>query len=90
MSLFIFKFSLVFLDITTRREAQKAFEESKKRLTIVLHRAHDVIWSVSWLQLEAYYVRSSSFRVFRRKAENFIANPHLFFSIIYPDNSKTL
>ncbi len=73
-------------DNTKRKLAEKALEESEKKLTSILNNMTDVVWSISWPDLTHNYLSPSVEKVYGRSEQEFLDNPILFKEVTHPDD----
>ncbi|BBD62756.1 diguanylate cyclase/phosphodiesterase with PAS/PAC and GAF sensor(s) (plasmid) [Nostoc sp. HK-01] len=73
-------------DITARKKAEAALQESKQRLDGILHSLEDVVWSISAATFETLYLNSAVEKIYGCCADDFFTNSNLWFEMIHPDD----
>jgi PAS domain S-box-containing protein len=75
-----------FRNITERKVAEKALQESEKKLSNILNDVPDVVWSLSWPDLNVYYISHSAEQVYGRPVQEFTEKPSLWGEVTHPDD----
>ncbi|MFW5739255.1 MAG: PAS domain S-box protein [Myxococcota bacterium] len=73
-------------DMTLRVEAENALRASEEKLSGILDNMQDVLWSMTWPDLELLYITPSVERVFGHPAEAFAENQGLWIETTHPDD----
>lgn len=79
-------FTTMFYDITERKKKEKELENNREKLNNILNNIDDVIWSLSWPDLEVEFISSAVEKVYGYTAEEFKENPDLWQEISYPED----
>ncbi|MHC5763380.1 sensor domain-containing protein [Nostoc sp.] len=75
-------------NITDRKRAEAALQESKQRLDGILCSLEDVIWSISADTFETLYINPSALKVFGYSVSEFFDNSNLWFEVIHPEDQQ--
>ncbi|MFZ4462727.1 MAG: PAS domain-containing protein [Bacteroidales bacterium] len=73
-------------DITSRKLAEQALIKSETQLKSILNDVEDVVWSLSWPELNVHYISPSVEKMFGYSAQEFALNPMLWKEIVHPDD----
>lgn len=73
-------------DISERIEAENALRISEQKLASVLDNVQDVIWSMSWPDLELIYLSPSVENIYGYSVDQFFSQPDLWFTATHPDD----
>lgn len=75
-------------NITDRKRAEAALQESKQRLDGILCSLEDVIWSISADTFETLYINPSALKVYGYSVSEFFDNSNLWFEVIHPEDQQ--
>lgn len=75
-------------NITDRKLAEAALQESKQRLDGILCSLEDVIWSISADTFETLYLNPSALKVYGYSVSEFFENSNLWFEVIHPEDQQ--
>ncbi|MDP3565465.1 MAG: PAS domain S-box protein, partial [Methanoregula sp.] len=75
-------------DITRHKLIEISLRESEEKLNRILNDVQDVIWSLSWPDLNIYYISPSAEQVYGRTVQEFIKNPSLWAEVTHPDDRQ--
>ncbi|MEH1912802.1 bifunctional diguanylate cyclase/phosphodiesterase [Nostoc sp.] len=75
-------------NITDRKLAEAALQESKQRLDGILCSLEDVIWSISADTFETFYLNPAAFKVYGHSTSEFFDNSNLWFEVIHPEDQQ--
>ncbi|MDO9034611.1 MAG: PAS domain S-box protein, partial [Methanoregula sp.] len=73
-------------DITGRKRTEDALRDNEKKLNRILNDVPDVIWSLSWPDLNIDYISPSAEQVYGRPVQEFIKKPSLWAEVTHPDD----
>ncbi|NJR12515.1 PAS domain-containing sensor histidine kinase [bacterium] len=73
-------------DITTRKNAERALEESEERFRQIAETVSSAFWIVSADARETFYVSPAYEMIWRRSVMEMYANPHAFLESVLPDD----
>lgn len=73
-------------DITERKQAEAALQDSEQRLNSILHSLEDVVWSTSDTGFELFYLNSAAEKIYGRSVAEFLQNPNLWLEVVHPDD----
>jgi PAS domain S-box-containing protein len=69
-----------------RRTTVKSRIVTKERLTTILATIDNIVWSIAADTYETLYLNPAAERIYGRTASAFYADPHLFMSIVHPED----
>ncbi|OUL18449.1 GGDEF domain-containing protein [Nostoc sp. RF31YmG] len=75
-------------NITDRKQAEAALQESKQRLDGILCSLEDVVWSISADTFETLYLNPAVLKIYGRPASEFFDNLNLWFEVIHPEDQQ--
>jgi diguanylate cyclase (GGDEF)-like protein/PAS domain S-box-containing protein len=75
-------------DITARKRAESALQQSEQRLNSILYSLSDVVWSTSETGKEFLYLNPTVEKVYGRSASDFLNNPDLWLEMVHPDDQE--
>ena len=75
-------------DITERKLAEEALRMSEQKLSSILNDITDVVWSLSWPDMNFHYISPSAEKVYGRSLQEFIDKPSLWAEITHPDDKQ--
>jgi PAS domain S-box-containing protein len=75
-------------DITERKVAEEALRLSEQKLSSILNDITDVVWSLSWPDMNFHYISPSVEKVYGRSLQEFIDKPSLWAEITHPDDKQ--
>ncbi|ACC85009.1 EAL and GGDEF domain-containing protein [Nostoc punctiforme] len=75
-------------NITDRKLAEAALQESKQRLDGILCSLEDVIWSISADTFETLYLNPAALKVYGYSVSEFFENSNLWFEVIHPEDQQ--
>ncbi|MGK7876059.1 MAG: EAL domain-containing protein [Xenococcaceae cyanobacterium] len=78
------------VDITKRKQAEQALQESEQRLEGILSSIEDVVWSASAITFEILYLNPATEKVYGRPVSEFFKNPNLWFEVINPEDRELM
>ena len=78
----------ILTDITERKQAEKELWESEQKISSILNDITDVVWSLSWPDMNVHYISPAAEQVYGRSAEEFTKKPSLWAEIVHPDDKK--
>src|SRR6056297_799622 len=81
-------FAIVFYDITERKEKEKKLHKKQKRIKNIFDNSSDVIWSMSWPDLEMRFISKSVKELIGYKTEDFKENYRFMQQITHPEDKK--
>lgn len=73
-------------DITEHKQAQESIKQSEQKLNSILNNMQDVVWSLSWPEMELYYISPAVERMMGRSPQEFKEHPSLWKEITHPDD----
>ncbi|AFY50903.1 PAS domain S-box/diguanylate cyclase (GGDEF) domain-containing protein [Nostoc sp. PCC 7524] len=73
-------------NISDRKRAEAALQESKQRLDEILNSLEDVVWSVSAETFETLYINPAVVKIYGRSVSEFVENSNLWFEVIHPED----
>ncbi|WP_084199476.1 bifunctional diguanylate cyclase/phosphodiesterase [Noviherbaspirillum autotrophicum] len=73
-------------DISERKQAQAALQESRDKLNSILASIHDVVWSFSPGLGRLNYMNRSVEEIYGYAPSDFERNPHLWLDVIHPQD----
>ncbi|MCX6699693.1 MAG: PAS domain S-box protein, partial [Methanomicrobiales archaeon] len=76
----------VYDDITECKRAEERLKESEEKLNSILNNITDVVWSLSWPDLNVHYISPSAEQLYGRALQEFIDTPSLWEEIVHPDD----
>ena len=74
------------VDITGLRLTTYALPECGHQHVRILNDISDVVWSVSWPDMNPIYISPSVLKVYGRSANEFFRDPNLWAGIVHPDD----
>jgi len=77
-------------DITERKEAEKELARRTDQLNSILNNARDVIWSLSWPELEVNFISAAAEKLYGYSPAEFKENPDLFQELTHPEDKEKL
>jgi PAS domain S-box-containing protein len=78
----------ILTDITERKQAEKELWESEQKISSILNDITDVVWSISWPDMNVHYISPAAEQVYGRPVEEFTNNPSLWADIVHPDDKQ--
>ena len=78
----------ILTDITDRKQAEKELWESEQKISSILNDITDVVWSLSWPDMNVHYISPAAEQVYGRSVEEFTNNPSLWAEIVHPDDKQ--
>ncbi|MBD2500247.1 sensor domain-containing protein [Anabaena azotica] len=75
-------------DISERKQAEAALQESKKRLDDILDSLEVVVWSIAADTFETLYLNCAVVQMYGRSVDEFHDNPNLWFEVIHPEDKQ--
>ena len=78
----------ILTDITERKRAEKELWESEQKISSILNDITDVVWSLSWPDMNVHYISPAAEQVYGRPVEEFIKKPSLWAEIVHPDDKQ--
>ncbi|MDZ7672854.1 MAG: PAS domain S-box protein [Halanaerobiales bacterium] len=79
-------FATVFSDITERKLKEKELKEKNERLNNIFNNSNDIIYSLSWPELQIKFVSRAVEDIFGYTAEEFKKDSSLLRDITHPDD----
>ncbi|MBW4641640.1 MAG: EAL domain-containing protein [Goleter apudmare HA4340-LM2] len=73
-------------DISGRKLAEAALQESKQRLDGILSTLEDAVWSISADTFATLYLNPAVGKIYGRSPSEFFANNNLWFEVIHPED----
>ncbi|MGB5969318.1 MAG: EAL domain-containing protein [Spirulinaceae cyanobacterium] len=77
-------------DITQRKQAEEALQESQQRLHSILASLEDVIWSASAQTFQLLYLNPAAEEVYGRPIADLVNNSNLGIEIVYPEDRQAV
>ena len=77
-------------DITEIKNKQEELEKSKDQLSSILNNTKDVIWSLSWPELELNFISAACEGLYGYSPEEFQENPELYQEITHPEDKDII
>jgi PAS domain S-box-containing protein len=77
---------LVFRDMTERREAQRAVEESQERFRQLAEHIREVFWITDPSKQQMIYISPAYEEIWMRSCESLYASPHSWLEAIHPED----
>jgi PAS domain S-box-containing protein len=77
-------------DISKQVTSERALQDSQEKLAGILDNIQDVVWSMSWPDLEVLYVTPSIEALYGRPQETFLASPDLWRHVTHPDDRESV
>jgi len=74
------------VDITERVRTARALRLSEAKLNNILNDMKEVVWSISWPDLQPLYISPSAETLYGRPVQDFLDRPYLFMEVIHPDD----
>jgi len=81
-------FATIFKDITERKNKEEKLKEKNERLNNIFYHSNDIIYSVSWPDLQIKTVSKSVKEIFGYTTEEFKNNPNLLREITHPEDKS--
>lgn len=78
----------VIFDVTDRKQAEAAQQESQQRLNSILESLQDVVWSVSADSYELLYLSPAAEEVYGRSISEFFDNSQLWLHVVHPQDQE--
>jgi PAS domain S-box-containing protein len=78
------------IDITDRRLADRALQESREQLDNILRSLDDIVWSTSADNSQIFYLNDAFERVYGRSLAEIHENPSIWFEAIAPEDREGL
>lgn len=75
-------------NITDRKLAEAALQQSKQRLDGILSSLEDVVWSISADTFETLYLNPAALKVYGYSVSEFFENSNLWFEVIHPEDQQ--
>ena len=75
-------------DITERKQAELALQESQERLNNILSSLEDAVWSISAETRELLYLNPAAEKVYGRPVSDFFEEPNLWQLVIHADDRQ--
>ena len=75
-------------DISERKQAEAALRESEANLADIAGSLKEVVWSASPNTVETLYLNAAAEAVYGRPVAEFLANTHLWFEVIHPEDKE--
>ncbi len=76
------------IDITERKRMEDALVANEKKLGSILNDITDVVWSLSWPDMNVHYISPSVEKVYGRAVQEFIDKPSLWAEVTHPDDKQ--
>ena len=73
-------------DITQRKQAEEALQESQQRLHSILASLEDVVWSASAQTFQLLYLNPAAEKVYGRPIADLVNNHNLGIDVVYPED----
>ncbi len=77
-------------DISKQVASDRALHDSQGKLAGILDNIQDVVWSMSWPELEVLYVTPSIEALYGRPQEAFVASLDLWRDVTHPDDRESV
>ena len=77
---------LTMVDITERKRAEYAIRESEEQRNSILNDVEDVVWSLSWPDMNVNFISPSVEQIYGRPIAEFAENPSLWADTVHPDD----
>ena len=74
------------VDITEQVRTTQALRQSEAKLSNILNGMKDVVWSISWPELQPLYISPSAEMLYGRPVQDFLDKPSLFMDVIHPND----
>jgi PAS domain S-box-containing protein len=78
----------ILTDITDRKQAEKELWESEQKISSILNDITDVVWSLSWPDMNVHYISPAAEQVYGRSVEEFTNKPSLWAEIVHPEDKQ--
>ena len=76
-------------DISERKRTEDRLWKSEQKLVGIMSNMRDVVWSLSWPDLNVLFISDSAERIYGRTANDFYAQPTLWKEITHPEDAHT-
>jgi PAS domain S-box-containing protein len=77
---------VVFRDMTERRQAQRAMEESQRRFRQLAEHINEVFWITDPTKNQIIYISPAYERIWMRSCESLYASPHSWLDAVHPED----
>ncbi|HJT19996.1 MAG TPA: PAS domain S-box protein [Nitrospira sp.] len=79
---------VVFRDMTERRQAQRAVEDSQRRFRQLAEHINEVFWITDPVKSQIVYISPAYERVWMRSCESLYASPHSWLDAVHPEDRE--
>jgi len=81
-------FTTIFNEITERKLKEKELKEKNERLNNIFNNSNDIIWSMTWPDLQVQFISNSSKDIVGYSVEEFKEDPVLIQKITHPEDKS--
>jgi diguanylate cyclase (GGDEF)-like protein/PAS domain S-box-containing protein len=79
-------FTTVFTDITERKLKEQKLKQEKQRLNNIFNHLNDIVWSISWPDLEVQFISRAVEDIVGYSTAEFKNDPNLLYKITHPED----
>ena len=79
-------FTTVFTDITKRKLEEQKLKQEKQRLNNIFNHLNDIVWSISWPDLEVQFISRAVEDIVGYSTDEFKNDPNLLYNITHPED----
>ena len=81
-------FTTIFYDITERKEKEQRLQKMSERLNNIFNNIDDIVWSISWPDLEVKFVSKAVEDIVGYTVQQFKKDPMFLQKITHPEDKK--